>query len=285
MAGVSTKEIKNRIRSMESTRQITKAMEMVAASKLRRAQAQVLSSRPYFEILYSTIADIASSNRDFSSPYLQERPVKKVMYIVIAGDRGLAGGYNSNILKLVQSEIAGKDAVVLPIGKKALDYFRSKQIPTFTEHYAEAAELTVGDCFSVSKQVSKAFLAGEFDQIVVAYTNFVSVLAQTPAAMQLLPLKKPEKKESTNQGDILYEGDSEEVFAAIIPEYLGGVIYGALCESRASEQAARRAAMDSATQNADDMIDDLSLKFNRARQAAITQEITEISSNELGRDA
>ena len=241
-----------------------------------RAQAQVLSSRPYFEILYSTIADIASSNRDFSSPYLQERPVKKVMYIVIAGDRGLAGGYNSNILKLVQSEIAGKDAVVLPIGKKALDYFRSKQIPTFTEHYAEAAELTVGDCFSVSKQVSKAFLAGEFDQIVIAYTNFVSVLAQTPAAMQLLPLKKPEKKESTNQGDILYEGDSEEVFAAIIPEYLGGVIYGALCESRASEQAARRAAMDSATQNADDMIDDLSLKFNRARQAAITQEITEI---------
>ncbi|MFR5774937.1 MAG: ATP synthase F1 subunit gamma [Oscillospiraceae bacterium] len=276
MAGVSTKEIKNRIRSMESTRQITKAMEMVAASKLRRAQAQVLSSRPYFEILYSTIADIASSNRDFSSPYLQERPVKKVLYIVIAGDRGLAGGYNSNILKLVQSEIAGKDAVVLPIGKKALDYFKSKQIPTFTEQYAEAAELTVGDCFSVSKQVSKAFLAGEFDQITVAYTNFVSVLAQTPAAMQLLPLKKPEKKESTNQGDILYEGDSEEVFAAIIPEYLGGVIYGALCESRASEQAARRAAMDSATQNADDMIDDLSLKFNRARQAAITQEITEI---------
>ena len=275
MAGVSTKEIKNRIRSMESTRQITKAMEMVAASKLRRAQAQVLSSRPYFEILYSTIADIASSNRDFSSPYLQERPVKKALYIVIAGDRGLAGGYNSNILKLVQSEIAG-NAVVLPIGKKALDYFRSKQIPTFTEHYAEAAELTVGDCFSVSKQVSKAFLAGEFDQIVVAYTNFVSVLAQTPAAMQLLPLKKPEKKEGTNQGDILYEGDSEEVFAAIIPEYLGGVIYGALCESRASEQAARRAAMDSATQNADDMIDDLSLKFNRARQAAITQEITEI---------
>ncbi|MBS1366992.1 MAG: ATP synthase F1 subunit gamma [Oscillospiraceae bacterium] len=276
MAGVSTKEIKNRIRSMESTRQITKAMEMVAASKLRRAQAQVLSSRPYFEILYSTIADIASSNRDFSSPYLQERPVKKALYIVIAGDRGLAGGYNSNILKLVQSEIAGKDAVVLPIGKKALDYFRSKQIPTFTEQYAEAAELTVGDCFSVSKQVSKAFLAGEFDQIVVAYTNFVSVLAQTPAAMQLLPLEKPEKKEAVNRGDILYEGDSEEVFAAIIPEYLGGVIYGALCESRASEQAARRAAMDSATQNADDMIDDLSLKFNRARQAAITQEITEI---------
>ena len=276
MAGVSTKEIKNRIRSMESTRQITKAMEMVAASKLRRAQAQVLSSRPYFEILYSTIKDIASSNRDFSSPFLQERPVKKVMYVVIAGDRGLAGGYNSNILKLVQSEIDGKDAVVLPIGKKALDYFKSKQIPTLTERYAEAADITIGDCFSISKQLSKAFLAGEFDQIAVAYTNFVSVLSQTPTAIQLLPLKKPETVDTPRRCDTLYEGDSEEVFAAIIPEYLGGVIYGALCESRASEQAARRAAMDSATQNADEMIGDLSLKFNRARQAAITQEITEI---------
>lgn len=276
MAGVSTKEIKNRIRSMESTRQITKAMEMVAASKLRRAQSQVLSSRPYFEILYSTIADIAATNRDFSSPYLKERPVNKVMYIVIAGDRGLAGGYNSNILKLVQSEIAGKDAVVLPLGKKAVDYFKSKRVPILTEAYAEAADVTIGDCFSISKQLCGAFLKGDFDEIHVAYTDFVSVLSQNPASRQLLPLEKPEAATGVNRGDTLYEGDSEEVFAAIIPEYLGGVIYGALCESRASEQAARRAAMDSATQNADDMIADLSLKFNRARQAAITQEITEI---------
>ena len=276
MAGVSTKEIKNRIRSMESTRQITKAMEMVAASKLRRAQSQVLSSRPYFEILYSTIADIAATNRDFSSPYLKERPVNKVMYIVIAGDRGLAGGYNSNILKLVQSEIAGKDAVVLPLGKKAVDYFKSKRVPILTEAYAEAADVTIGDCFSISKQLCGAFLKGDFDEIHVAYTDFVSVLSQNPASRQLLPLEKPEAAPGVNRGDTLYEGDSEEVFASIIPEYLGGVIYGALCESRASEQAARRAAMDSATQNADDMIGDLSLKFNRARQAAITQEITEI---------
>ena len=276
MAGVSTKEIKNRIRSMESTRQITKAMEMVAASKLRRAQSQVLSSRPYFEILYSTIADIAATNRDFSSPFLKERPVNKVMYIVIAGDRGLAGGYNSNILKLVQSEIADKDAVVLPLGKKAVDYFKSKRVPILTEAYAEAADVTIGDCFSISKQLCGAFLKGDFDEIHVAYTDFVSVLSQNPASRQLLPLEKPEAAPGVNRGDTLYEGDSEEVFAAIIPEYLGGVIYGALCESRASEQAARRAAMDSATQNADDMIADLSLKFNRARQAAITQEITEI---------
>ena len=277
MAGVSTKEIKTRIRSMESTKQITKAMEMVAASKLRRAQAQVLNSRPYFEIIRSTMQSIVDSNRDFSSPYLNERPVSKVMVIVIAGDRGLAGGYNSNILKLVQSQIQGKDATVLPIGKKAVDYFRSHKVPMLTETYAEAADVTIGDCFSMAKQLSRAFLNGEFDEVHVAYTNFVSVLTQTPDSLRLLPLTRQELGESSAPHcDTVYEPDSEAVFASIVPEYLGGVLYGALCESRAAEQAARRAAMDSATQNAEEMIDDLSLKFNRARQAAITQEITEI---------
>ena len=276
MAGVSTKEIKNRIRSMESTKQITKAMEMVAASKLRRAQAQVQNSRPYFEILRSTIDEIVRNNRDFSSPYLTARPVKKVMYIVIAGDRGLAGGYNSNILKLVSAEIQGKDAVVLPIGKKAVDYFRSRKVPMLTESYAEAASMGIGDCFSVSKQLSKRYLSGEFDEIYVAYTNFVSVLSQTPAAMRLLPLVREAQEQEGHSSDFLYEPDCDQVFEAIVPEYLGGILYGALCESRASEQAARRTAMDAATSNAEDMIADLSLKFNRARQAAITQEITEI---------
>ena len=277
MAGVSTKEIKNRIRSMESTKQITKAMEMVAASKLRRAQAQVLSSRPYFEILYSTIQDIVGSNRDFSSPYLTGRPVKKIAYVVIAGDRGLAGGYNSNVFKLVMSQIEGKDAVVLPIGKKATDYFRAHNVPVLTGNYAQAENVSIGDCFTVAKSLCKAYLNGEFDEIHVAYTNFVSVLSQTPDALPLLPLQYREAEKSvTGNSDMLYEPDSTAVFDAIIPEYLGGILYGALCESRASEQAARRTAMDSATQNADEMIADLSLQFNRARQAAITQEITEI---------
>ncbi len=277
MAQISTKEIKNRIRSMESTKQITKAMEMVAASKLRRAQAQVINSRPYFEILYSTIHDIVDSNRDFSSPYLLERPVKKILYVVIAGDRGLAGGYNSNILKLVQSEIQDTDAAVLPIGKKALDYFKSHNVHVFTELYADASVVSVGDCYSVANQLSQAFLAGEFDEIHVAYTNFVSVLSQTPAALRLLPLIRQDVEPAPGvRSDTLYEPSCEAVFASIVPEYVGGVLYGALCESRAAEQAARRTAMDSATQNAEDMIADLSLKFNRARQAAITQEITEI---------
>ncbi len=275
MAGVSTKEIKNRIRSMESTKQITKAMEMVAASKLRHAQARVANSRPYFEILYNTITDIVNSNTDFSSPYLIQRDVRKSLYVVIAGDRGLAGGYNSNIFKLVAAEMEGKNAAVLPIGKKAVDYFRSHKVSLLTESYADAEDMTVGDCFSIAKQLSKAYLSGEFDEIFIGYTNFVSVLSQTPATLQMLPLLQQPGSTGV-RSDILYEPDSISVFEAIVPEYLGGILYGALCESRASEQAARRTAMDSATQNADEMIANLSLKFNQARQAAITQEITEI---------
>ena len=273
MAGVSTKEIKNRIRSMESTKQITKAMEMVAASKLRRAQAQVISSRPYFEILYATIQDILSQNGEKESAYLKARPVKKSLYVVIAGDRGLAGGYNSNILKMVVAQMEGKDAVVLPIGKKAMDYFRSHNVTMLSDTYGNAEDISVGDCFTISKLLCKAYLAGEADEIYLAYTRFDSVLSQTATAMQLLPLQAEAK---ASQSTMEYEPDSETVLGAIIPEYLGGIFYGALCESRASEQAARRTAMDSATQNAEEMIADLSLQFNRARQAAITQEITEI---------
>lgn len=276
MAGISTKDIKNRIRSMQSTKQITRAMEMVAASKLRKAQARILNSRPYFEILYDTIADIVNGSEEFSSPFLTPRPVKKAAYLVVAGDRGLAGGYNSNVLKTAWAAMAGKDAVVLPIGKKAVDFFRARNIPTFTEQYAEAADVSIGDCFSIAKQLSKGYLAGEFDEVHVVYTNFVSVLTQTPSSLLLLPLQHSPGGRSQGKSDVIYEPGSTEVFDAIVPEYLGGILYGALCESQAAEQAARRTAMDAATQNADDMIASLSLKFNQARQAAITQEITEI---------
>ena len=279
MAGVSAKEIKNRIRSMESTKQITKAMEMVASSKLRKAQNQVLSARPYFEILGSVIRDIAAKNQEGGLPFFRaaEKAQNRIAYIVIAGDRGLAGGYNSNILKLCQSEMEGKDACVLPLGKKALDYFRARKVPLFSESYPEAEDISVSDCFSIAKALCKAFKAGEFSEIRIGYTRFVSVLSQTPKTLQLLPLADIEAGDAAgSQGEIMYEPDSESVFESIIPEYLGGILYGALCECRASEQAARRTAMDSATKNADEMIEDLSLKFNQARQAAITQEITEI---------
>ncbi|MBE5766530.1 MAG: ATP synthase F1 subunit gamma [Clostridia bacterium] len=277
MAGVSTKEIKSRIRSLESTKQITKAMEMVASSKLRRAQMQIAGSRPYFEILYSTIQDIACSNQDFASPYLAPDTAqsKKTAFVVIAGDRGMAGGYNSNIIKLCQAEMQGKDAVILPIGKKACDYFKSRNAEFFSDYYVDASDVSVGNCFSLAKNLCRAYLAGEFDEIRVIYTEFVSVLSQAPRCKKLLPLSVGDDAAS-GTSDILYEPGCKEVFDAIIPEYIGGVIYGALCESRTSEHAARRMAMDSATQNATEMIDGLNLKYNQARQAAITQEITEI---------
>ena len=275
MAGVSTKEIKNRIRSMESTKQITKAMEMVAASKLRHAQAKVLSSRPYFEILYETIMDIAGKEEQVDSCYLRPRPVKRSAYIVIAGDRGLAGGYNANVLKLVSGHMKDKDAVILPVGKKAVEFFRHRKAALLTDQYAEAADLNMGDCFTVAKTLCNAYLNGEVDEVFIAYTNFVSVLSQTPSVLQLLPLSNPTPQKRGGQ-DVIYEPNSAAVFESIVPEFVGGVFYGTLCESRASEHAARRTAMDAATQNADEMIADLSLKFNQARQAAITQEITEI---------
>lgn len=260
---------------MESTRQITKAMEMVASAKLRKAQNRALTCRPYFETLYATIWDIVNSNDDMTSPYLTGRTGNKAAFVLISGDRGLAGGYNSNVIKLLLASAEGKEAAVLPMGKKGADYLRAHGVQTLTELYTQAETVSIGDCFSVAKRLCKGFLKGEFDAVYVVYTKFQSVLSQTPECLQLLPLQKVGKQQSSGR-QIVYEPDSRTVFETIVPEYLGGVLYGALCESRASEQAARRTAMDAATQNAQEMIEGLSLQFNRARQAAITQEITEI---------
>ncbi len=277
MAGVSMKDIKLRIKSMESTKQITKAMEMVATSKLRRAQERIQNSRPYFEILYDTLNTIANNTEDFASPYLENRPVGKTCYIVIAGDRGLAGGYNGNVLKLAWEKIAGTSACVVPIGKKCLEFFRRRGTEILTDVYAEAAELHVGDCFTASKMICRGFLNGEYDRVEIIYTRFISMLSQSPDQLSLLPLEyTPQPGDTETDALTLYEPDSLSVFDAIIPEYLGGVLYGAVCESVTSELGARRTAMDAATKNAEEMIGDLSLKYNRARQGAITQEITEI---------
>ncbi len=277
MAGVSMKDIKLRIKSMESTKQITKAMEMVAASKLRRAQERVANSRPYFEILFDTLNTIANNTEDFYSPYLEKREIHKTCFVVIGGDRGLAGGYNSNVLKLAYSEMEGKASCVIPVGKKCLEFFRSRHVEILTEAYSVASDLHVGDCFSMAKMISRGFVDHEFDEVAVVYTNFISMLSQSPKVLSLLPLEYHPQPGDTNSGCLtLYEPDSISVFDAIIPEYVGGQIYGALCESVTSEQGARRTAMDAATKNAEEMISDLSLKYNRARQGAITQEITEI---------
>ena len=277
MAGASMKDIKLRIKSVESTMQITKAMELVASSKLRHAKERVEKSRPYFEVLHEALTQIAYSNAEFHSPYLTQRTVKRTCYVVIAGDRGLAGGYNSNILKAVAAHADGKEFCVLPVGKRALDYYQRRNVEILTDRFAVAGDLEVSGCFSIAGILAKGFLAGEFDEIYVAYTNFVSMLSQQPAVLKLLPLNyDPGAAGSGPRQLTLYEPSSEEVYDAIVPEYLAGIVYGALCESVASELGARRTAMDAASKNAGEMIDSLSLNYNRARQAAITQEITEI---------
>ena len=275
MAGASMKSIKSRIRSMESTRQITKAMEMVASSKLRRAQERVAMSRPYFEVLREAFQEIYAGDTDLSSAYLRRSTGGEICYVVIAGDRGLAGGYNSNIFRMVQEQVKGKPVSILPIGKKTLEYFRMHGAQIISNAYAVAADLSISDCFTLARTLAEAFRSGKYDALHIAYTQFNSALSQTPAALQMLPLDLPARTPGPRPLTI-YEPGSAAVFDAIVPEYLGGLIYGALCEAIASEQGARRAAMDSATKNADEMIDTLNLQYNRIRQGAITQEITEI---------
>ena len=276
MAG-SMKDIKLRIKSVESTMQITKAMELVASSKMRRAMERVEHSRPYFETLHKTLTEIAAADPRARNPYLRRAEIKKTLLIVIAGDRGLAGGYNSNVLRQAQQE-AG-DVVVLPIGKRSAEYFVHHEVPLFTQEVLLAADITVGECFQLARRITEGYCKGEYDAVKICYTRFDSMMTQTASTMEVLPLSiepTEQQKAEARRSQILYKPSSEEVFRAIIPEYVAGIVYGAVCESVASELAARRTAMDAATKNAGEMIDHLNLYYNRARQAAITQEITEI---------
>jgi F-type H+-transporting ATPase subunit gamma len=276
MAG-SMKDIKLRIKSVESTMQITKAMELVASSKMRRAKERVEHSRPYFETLHKTLTEIAAADPRARNPYLRRAEIKKTLLIVIAGDRGLAGGYNSNVLRQAQQE-AG-DVVVLPIGKRSAEYFVHHEVPLFTQEVLLAADITVGECFQLARRITEGYCKGEYDAVKICYTRFDSMMTQTASTMEVLPLSiepTEQQKAQARRSQILYKPSSEEVFRAIIPEYVAGIVYGAVCESVASELAARRTAMDAATKNAGEMIDHLNLYYNRARQAAITQEITEI---------
>ena len=272
------KSVKLRIKSVQSTMQITKAMELVASSKLRKAKERAETCRPYFKELHQALKEIARENTDFSSVYARESDSEKYCYVVIAGDRGLAGGYNANLFKRLEEDCKGKDYVVLPIGKKAVEYFRRKEIPCLTEEFAEIAEISVADCFEIANLLCREFQAGTFGHIELCYTIFVSMLSQQPEVFSMLPLADlaEDEEEGRRKDLILYEPNGIEVFDAIVPEYLAGLVYGGVCEGLASELAARRTAMEAATSNAEEMIDQLNLYYNRARQASITQEITEI---------
>ena len=275
MAGSSMNDIKARIKSVQSTMQITKAMELVATSKLRRAKEKAESARVYHELLASAIADVEAMSEAGQSLWSQNREGAKTLYIAVAGDRGLAGGYNSNIFKMTETLARGKDATVLPVGKKAVEYFSKKNFEIFDSGYAVAADFGVGDGMKLGKAVAEAFVQGKIGKVVLVYTKFVSMITQLPVYEELLPLELGEGEKSA---DAVYDGDPEELLAAIVPEYVGGIIFSSVCESVASESAARRSAMNSANKNAGEIIDTLMLKYNRARQAVITQEITEIVS-------
>lgn len=269
-------DIKARMKSVQSTMQITKAMELVATSKLRRAKERVEKSRFFYEVLKDAIRTVQNTYEAEASVWGSEREEKKVLYIVMAGDRGLAGGYNANIFRLTESLSKGKDALYLPIGKKAVEYYHHRKAEIYTDSCEYISDMHVGDTLALAKRICESYRAGEVDSVVLVYTNFVSMITQTPTFVRLLPLEAiGEKKKGA---DPLFEGNPEEILERIVPDYIGGMLYTAVSESLASESGSRRSAMNAANKNAGEMIDTLKLSYNRARQSVITQEITEIVS-------
>ena len=277
MAGASMNGIKARMKSVSSTMQITKAMELVATSKLRRAKERAEFSRPFHKMIKEAIDSIEASSEVKDSIWSAPSEGKSPLYIVIAGDRGLAGGYNSNVFRLTASKVGDGHAVYLPIGKKAIEHYTHRKKELYAYEPLYAADTSVGEALSVARSICADFKDGKFNSVVLVYTRIASMISQVPVCEQLLPLDRTTDTQE-NVSDPIYAGDPEEILDKIVPEYVGGVLNSALCEALASESAARRTAMTSAYKTASEMIDTLMLKYNRARQAVITQEITEIVS-------
>lgn len=276
MAGASMNDIKARMKSVRSTMQITKAMELVATSKLRRAKERAERSRPYRALLSRAIESVIRADGCTDSPFV--RPLGKgTLVIAIAGDRGLAGGYNANIYRAVREIIAaeGDSVTVAPIGKKAKEYYAHRDIKTLDLGLEAVAEIGVGDCIKAGKTVAELVLDGSFGRVVLVYTEFKSMITQTVRSDGLLPLGIPA---DGTVGAPLLDEEPEEFLGRTVPSFIAGELYSAVSEALASESGARRTAMNAANKNAGEMIDTLMLKFNRARQAVITQEITEIVS-------
>ena len=277
MAGASMNDIKSRIKSVTGTMQITKAMELVATSKLRRARSKIESSRPFHNIIGEAIDGVIASTEADDLIWSCKTEAKHPLYIIIAGDRGLAGGYNANIFRLFAYISKDKNATVLPLGKKALEYYKHRDADILSDRYGLVAEISVGDALEIAELACEGFSAGKYDAVYVVYTKFVSMISQTPVYEQLLPLDRVDQ-ETKSSIEPIYAGDPVEILNKIVPQYVGGVVYSTVCEALASESASRRTAMNAANKNAGEIIDTLVLKYNRARQAVITQEITEIVS-------
>ncbi|MCD8328607.1 MAG: ATP synthase F1 subunit gamma [Ruminococcus sp.] len=295
MATANIKDVKRRIKSVESTMQITKAMELVASSKLRKAKENAIQAQPYFKTLYETLKNISlNSSGTVKNDSVAE---KKALLVVIAGDRGLAGGFNHNVLKLAQERIDsllndGFAISVMPIGKKSIEYFSKRSYDIYDQRAQFAENASVYDCLDISDDVVSKYTRGELARVEICYTTFANTLSQIAKNVTAFPFEVTQEQkpdETEEQADtkrkykasVIYDPSPEEVLKLLLPKYFGGLLYGAVVDSYASEQAARRTAMEAASDNAQEMIDNLSLLYNRARQAQITQELTEIVSGSM----
>ena len=271
------KAIKRRIKSVGSTKQITNAMQLVASSKLRKAKIRAEQTRPYFNELYKTMCEIASANDDFSTVFTTKREVKSKLFIVIAGDRGLAGGYNSNVLKMAVAahENDAQKPKIIAIGKKSAEFFEKHEYDVVASYANIAEDIKPNTAQDIVDIAIRMFTSGEIDEVDVFYTMFISSMSQEPETMKLLPLDTA-NLEATSK--MTYDPSTEAVFNRIVPKFTASLLMCAVVESFASEQGARRTAMEAATDNADAMTENLSLLYNRARQASITTEIIDIVS-------
>lgn len=282
MAASNMKAIKRRIKSVESTMQITKAMELVSSSKLRKAKERSEQAVPFFNLLYQTMSEVASEAVGFHSAYTELREDGAALLVVMAGDRGLAGGFNLNVFRLADARIReleqqGREVILMTVGKKASEHYAkttNRVLGTF-DNVGET--ITTYTALHMAQHIVHLFDQGHLAMVEVFFTNMVSPLTQEARQMQVIPVPNLERNPGV-QSLTEYEPSPEAVFNSLIPQYLAGILYCTVVDTYASEQAARRIAMENASDNAQEMIDDLSLKYNRARQASITQELTEIVS-------
>lgn len=278
------RDIKRRRNSISSTQQITKAMKLVSTVKLQKARTRAENSKAYFNCMYETVTSMLSKAGNVQHPYLQARAVKKIGVVVVTSNRGLAGGYNSNITKLITGgDWKKEDVRIYAVGKKGADSLSAKGYEVAQNYSEVIEEPTYSDAQRLGAQLLSDFENGEIDEIYLAYTVFKNTVSHIPTMMKLLPIdtnvEMEENKTDMNVVDTTpmnFEPDEEEVIGLLVPKYITSILYGAFVEAVASENGARMAAMDNATNNADEMISDLALKYNRARQSAITQELTEI---------
>jgi F-type H+-transporting ATPase subunit gamma len=276
---VNLREIKGRITSTKSTKQITKAMQMVSSSKLRRAEQNAKAYVPYMEKIQDVVGAIASGTKDSGHPMLTARPVKKTAYLVIGSDRGLAGAYNSSILRQVQRTIderhKSKDEyVILAVGRVVRDYFVKRDHNVISDVVGLPDQPSFADIKEVARKAVGMFTDGTYDELYMYYNHFVSAIASEVTEKKLLPLT--DLAPASSNASYEFEPSGEAILEVLLPQYAESLVYGALLDGKASEHASRMTAMKNATDNASDLISDLSLQYNRARQAAITQEITEI---------